>query len=74
MTTPGSTAGRGTATEQWNEAIENRLIRATQMGRPITREAAAKAVVKDRPELHKAYLVEVNARNGHAYGVKRLSK
>lgn len=74
MTTPGSAAGRGTATEQWNEAIETKLLRANQMGKPIKRDAAVAAVVRERPELHKAYLAEVNQHNGHTYGVKRLSK
>ncbi|MBI3832818.1 MAG: hypothetical protein HY287_00635 [Planctomycetes bacterium] len=48
----------GSATEQWNAAIEEK------MGQGMDKVRATREVVHENPELHRAYIEEFNAARG----------
>lgn len=60
------------AKDAWNKAVEDKQIRARQLGRPITHDQATKAIAKEQPELHRAMLRETNEQAGYADSAKRF--
>lgn len=49
------------AKNQWNAAVEDKLIRARQIGRPVTAAQAASAVEREQPGLRQKMIDEANS-------------